>query len=175
MSRLDIREAIKAYIEEADLDLVGKVYSARPEIVTEQDYETNRLAEAVESPTGSSAVLVVNLPSDKRRRRADTGRGAVNDSRVYETVLEIFFASTLGADGSAVKAQEDYDEIVDGIVNLIRANATLNAPTVVWSAGEYEAGVEHKQGQPFSDADGMTVFIVGMVKWETWEWIAGPV
>lgn len=172
MSRSDIRTAVTDYFLEADMQFVGKVYSARPEIVNEQDYETNRLAEAVPSVNGSSAVLVTNIPSDNRQRRADTGRGAVNDSHIYKVVMEVFFASTGGV---AVEAQADYDVVVDQMVKLIRANATLNAPATVWSAGEYETGIQHQQGEPFTDADGLTVFISGAVSFDAWEWIAGPV
>jgi hypothetical protein len=172
MSRLAMRQAIAAFISEADLEYVGQVYAARPEVIPEQAYETNRLAEAAASEAGSSAVLVVNLTADNRQRRADTGRGAVNDSRIYKVVIELFFACT---SGEAVKAQEDYDVIVDGIVNLIRENATLGAPGTVWSAGEYTAGVDHQQGEPYTDADGMVVFIPGHVSFESWEWIAGNV
>ena len=149
MSRLAVREAIASFLAEAGVEYVGIVYEARPEIINEQDYEANRMGEAVSSASGSSAVLVVN-----------------------KAAVEIFFASTAG---NAVKAQEDYDVIVDGIVNGIRADATLGAPGTVWSAGEYDDGVDHVQGEPYTDADGMTVFIPGVVHFEAWEWIAGNV
>jgi hypothetical protein len=172
MSRVTVRAAVAAYFTNADLAMVGKVYAARPEIVNEQDYETNRLAEAVESVNGSSAVLVVNIPSDSRQRRADTGRGAVNDSNIHKIVMEVFFGST---GGHAVKAQEDYDAIIDGMIDLIRANANLEAPATVWSAGEYAAGIQHQQSEPFTDADGLVVFISGAVSFDAWEWISGNV
>lgn len=171
MSRLAVRTAVKTFLEEADLQYVGKVHAARPQIVSEQDYERNRMGEAIPSESGSSAVLVVGIPSDDRMRRADTGRGAVNDTQIHKIALEIFFAST---GGKAVKAQEDYDVVVDGIVSLIRSNAILNAPGVIWSAGEYQAGIQHQQGLPYTDG-GLTVFIFGVVHFEAWEWIAGPV
>jgi hypothetical protein len=172
MSRVAVRTAIKEYFANADLQYVGMVHSARPEILNEQDYETNRLAEAVPSANGSSAVLVVNIPSDDRKRRADTGRGAVNDSQVHKIVMEVFFAST---GGDAVVAQNDYDTIIDGMVNLVRANAVMNAPGVIWSAGEYDAGIQHQQTAPFTDADGLVVFISGAVSFDAYEWIAGNV
>ncbi len=171
MGRGSVRTAVAEYFKNADLRYVGKVYSARPEIINEQDYETNRLAEAVPSTHGSSAVLVVNIASDERRRRADTGRGAVNDTYVHDVTMEVFFASVGGA---AVPAQEDYDTVIDGIVKLIRANATMNSAGAIWSAGEYDAGIKHQQGAPFTDADGLTVFISGAVRFEAFEWISGP-
>jgi hypothetical protein len=170
MGRGTVRTAIAEYFSNADLQFVGKVYSARPEIVNEQDYETNRLKEAAPSVHGSSAVLVVNIASDDRRRRADTGRGAVNDTYTHNVGMEVFFASTSGA---AVPAQEDYDTIIDGMIKLIRANATMGS-AAIWSAGEYEHGIQHQQGAPFTDADGLTVFISGIVKFEAIEWISGP-
>ncbi len=169
MSRVAVRAAIQEYFSNADLTFVGKVFSARPEIINEQDYETNRLAEAVASEHGSSAVLVVNMPDDKRQRRADTGRGAVNDTDIHKIVMEIFFASV---GGEPVAAQTDYDTIIDAMFKLIRANATFGS-SAIWSAGEYTAGIDHQQGAPFTDEDGLTVFISGAVKFEAWEWIAG--
>lgn len=172
MGRLTVREAIANYFATAELTFVGKVHPARPEIMDEADYESSMFNEAVPSANGSSAVLVVNIPSDDRKRRADTGRGAVNDSNVHKIVMEVFFASL---DGDAVEAQKDYDTVIDGMVDLIRADATMNAPGTVWSAGEYEAGVQHEQGEPFTGADGLTVFILGSVRFDAWEWLAGNV
>ena len=171
MGRLQVREATYEYFAEANLPHVGVVHEALPEIVQEQDYETNRLGEAVATADGSSAVLVIHIPTDRRQRRADTGRGAVNDSRIHNIVMEVFFAST---GGDAIAAQKDYDAIIDEIFTLIRANATFNAPNVVWSAGEYESGIHHEQTQPFNDAEGLATFITGAVRFEAWEWIAGP-
>ena len=172
MGRVDVRAATAEYFSRAALENVGTVYSARPEIIDEADYETNRFAEAVASANGSSAVLVVNIPSDKRQRRADSGRGAVNDSQIFKIVMEVFFANV---GGDAVTAQSDYDGIIDSMTTLIRANATLNAPAAIWSAGEYEQGISHEQGEPFNDADGLAVFISGAVRFDAWEWISGPV
>jgi len=173
MSRVEVRKAVAEYFANAGLPHVGQVYSARPEIIQEDAYESNRFAEAAPSANGSSAVLVVNIPSDQRTRRADTGRGAVNDSEIHKIVMEVFFAST---GGEAVVAQDDYDEVVDEMIKLVRANATLNAPVgVIWSAGEYDVGVQHQQSAPFTDADGLTVFIAGAVSFDAWEWLSGPV
>lgn len=171
MGRVAVRNAVAEYFANANLQFVGKVYAARPEITNEQDYETNRLGEAVPSANGSSAVLVVNDPSDTRQRRADTGRGAVNDTRIHKIAIEVFFASV---GGQAIVAQEDYDTIIDAMVKLVRANATLNSPAAIWSAGEFEVGVHHQQAAPFTDADGLTVFISGAVYFDAWEWVAGP-
>ena len=172
MGRASVRAAVTSYLTEAELGFVGVVHSARPEIIEESDYETSRLNEAVSSENGSSAVLVVNIPDDKRQRRADTGRGAVNDSWTHSIVIEVFFASV---GGDAIAAQTDYDVVVDEITNLIRANATLSAPSAIWSAGEYTVGIQHQQSAPYNDAEGLAVFISGAVMFEAWEWVAGNV
>jgi hypothetical protein len=86
--------------------------------------------------------------------------------------MEVFFASV---GGDAIAAQEDYDAIVDQMITLIRADATLKAPASIWSAGEYEVGVEHQQSEPFTDSDGLTIFISGAVSFDAWQWIAGNV
>lgn len=172
MSRVAMRRAIGEYLRENKIPHTGTVYNARPEIMPENAYESNIFGELAATANGSSAVLVVSLPSDIRRRVADTGRGAVNDQHIYTAVVEVYFAST---GGEGVKAQEDYDEIVDEIIKLIRANATLNAPATVWSAGEYEKGIEHHQSEPYTGADGMTILVYGVVKFDAYEWIAGQV
>ena len=125
----------------------------------------------MQSENGSSAVLVVNLVRDDRKRRADTGRGAVNDSVIHYVYVEVYFASTLG---KAIAAQEDYDRIIDGMMDLVRANATMNS-SEIWSSGEYAEGVKHSQREPITDAEGPSIFIFGAVEFEAWEWIAGPV
>jgi hypothetical protein len=171
MGRAAVRLAVKDYFANAGLTYVGTVHEARPAILQEQDYETSLFSEAVASEHGSSAVLVVNIPQDHRQRKADTGRGAVNDQWLHKIVMEVFFASV---EGAAIDAQKDYDIVVDGMTDLVRANATMNSGAI-WSAGEYEAGVEHQQGEPFTDSDGTTVFIFGQVAFDAYEWVAGPV
>ncbi len=177
MGRVSVREAVAQALADAQIPNVGVVFPARPEIVQEEDYEVpnplytaNRFAEAAASENGSSAVLVVNLVSDKRQRRTLAGRGG-NDTRIHQTVLEVWFACT---SGEAIPAQVDYDGIIDSIVALIRDNPTLSAPQTVWQAGEFEAGVEHQQAMPYTDSDGMTILISGVLRFETYEWIAGP-
>lgn len=172
MSRLAVRQAIKTFLEDAKIAHVGLVYAARPEVVSEQDYEANRFGEAVETASGSSAVLVIDLTSDVRQRRADTGRTAVNDSVIHNVALEVFFASS-GGDG--VQAQEDYDTVVQGIMDTIRSDGTMKAPATIWSAGEYEAGIKHEQAAPFTDAEGLNILIFGAIFFDAWEWVAGNV
>jgi hypothetical protein len=170
MGRVAVRSAVAAYLTNAGVQYVGTVYPARPVVLTEDAYEQTLLGEAIALTIagGSSAVLVVNIPSDERMRRADTGRGAVNDTRVHTVALEVWFASVAG-DG--VQAQQDYDGIVDSIVTLIRADATLGGQ--VWSSGEYTAGIHHEQAMPYTDADGAVVQIPGVIRFEVWEWLTG--
>jgi hypothetical protein len=101
-----------------------------------------------------------------------SGRGAVNDKWVHPVDLELFFANT---SGDPVVTQVEYDQTVDAMVIAIRSNPLLGDPQDVWSAGEFEYGVRHRQSQPFTGEDGLTVFIYGVVSCEVWEWIAGPV
>ena len=172
MGRAAVRSAVAAYFAAAGLEHVGTVYSARPEILPEEAYQQSMFGQVASTAAGSNAVLVVDIPDDRRQRRAVTGRGAVNDSLICRVAVEVFFACV---GGEGVPAQEDYDRIIDGMVALIRADATLGAPAVVLSAGEYEAGIAHEQGAPFTDEDGMVVFILGAVKFDAWSWVAGPV
>jgi len=172
MGRLEVREAVAAYFAEAALPFVGKVFPARPTIMEEQAYQENMFSETVSSTNGSSATLVVNIPSDNRKRIADTGRGAVNDMWIHKVHMEVFFASV---GGEGVAAQNDYDSVIDEMVALIRANAVLNAPATIWSAGEYDAGIQHEHAAPFTDADGLTIFILGVVNFDAYEQVVGPV
>lgn len=170
MGQAAVRSAIQSALEAQSFPLVGTVYAARA-YIGEEDYEMNASQAYVENLNGSGCVLVVNLPGpDKRERMTLTGRGAVDDTNVHRAVLELFFAST---GGEPVQAQQDYDSVVDAIVIYIRGNPNLTAPDTVWSSGEYKAGVVHRASAPFTDPDGMTVFIYGTIEWEVWEWIAG--
>lgn len=174
MGRYEARVAIQQAIQGANIPFVGTVFPARPTIVQEEDYDQTIFGQYVQpSVNGSTAVIIVNMPgNDKRMRRADVGRGAVNDTWIMPVILEIFFAST---GGDATQAQMDYDQIVDALVIFIRNNATMNVDNgaVVWSAGEFTYGVQHQMSEPLTDDDGLTVFIVGGVKYECWQWLAG--
>ncbi len=171
MGQAAVRAAIQSTIQAAAIPLVRTVYPARAYII-EEDYEINAAQFYVENTNGSGCVIVVNLPGpDKRMRMTLAGRGAVDDTNVHPIALELFFAST---NGDPVPAQKDYDSVVDALVPLIRGNPNMGVPATVWSAGEYTAGVTHTASEPYTDSDGMTVFIYGVVRFEAWEWLAGP-
>jgi hypothetical protein len=165
-----VRAAIQRSIESAQLPLVGTVFSGRA-YIDEQDYETNAAQFYVQNTYGSACVVVVNLPGpDRRYRLSLTGRQTVNDFNIHPVVLELFFASR---SGDPIQAQHDYDTVVDALVPFIRNNPTMSAADVVWSAGEYQKGVQHTQSSPFTLEDGMTVFINGIVTFDAWEQILG--
>jgi hypothetical protein len=110
----------------------------------------------------------------------DTGRGAVGDLVVHQVLLEIFFACPQGTNGAlpagydpAIQAQLDYDEVMQSIFVAIRRNATPGGGQVVWSFGEFTAGLQHQQLLPFTAAQGMAVIIIGQIQVEAWEWVAG--
>jgi len=171
MPRTQIRAALTEFFLNQAIPYVGTVYPARA-YLKEQDYEQNAMSFYTQSINGSGCVLVINLPKDDRVREAMSGRGAVNDKWVHPVDLELFFANT---SGDPVVAQVEYDQSVDAMVIAIRSNPLLGDPQDVWSAGEFEYGVRHRQSQPFTGEDGLTVFIYGVVSCEVWEWIAGPV
>lgn len=170
MGRGTVRVAAQSFFEGLNLPYVGTVFKARS-YVHGEDYEQNAAREYVGSVNGTGAVLVVNIPSEKRRRIAMTGRGGVNDAMVYRIALEVYLATT---SGQPVEAQDDYDAIIDPIIVQIRGNPTLGNSVAVWSAGEFTYGVEHEQSEPWTEEDGTTIFITGVVRFEAWEWDAGP-
>ena len=183
MGRAAVRTAVTAFLENAAspsaayIPYVGTVYSARPLIVDETAYENTMSGQAVTSSgTGGNAILVVNLDQDVRKRKADTGRGAVNDEWTHGVFIEIFYANLGGNDTQpqGLAAQGDYDLIVDAITNAIRSDATLGDPSVIWSAGEYE-DIVHAQNAPKTSEDGTTVYIVGTLRFTAWEWVNGTV
>src|ERR1700677_1176953 len=118
----------------------------------------------------SLSVVGVTLSSFSQRR-ALTGRGGVNDSCIYRIALEVYLANL---EGAPVDAQNDYDAIIDEIILQIRGNPNLGNAIAVWSAGEFNYGVEHEQSEPWTEEDGTTVFITGVVRFEAWDWQAGP-
>ena len=192
MGRATVRAAVTASLTNAaaagtnsptPVPYLGTVYPARPVIINDQDYyQSAMLGEAsaiIPSENGSAAVAVINIPTDGRFRKSDSGRGHVDDAWIHDIVLELFFASSgpgmpgLGSP-QGVGAQQDYDAIVDAITIWVRANATMGQPTtVVWSAGEYAAGVKHTQSAAFTADESDTIFILGALRFEAWEWISG--
>jgi hypothetical protein len=173
MGRLDVRTAIQAAIQGAGIDYVGTVYPARPIIAEESAYAQTMSGQAITaSVNGSAAILVVNIPTDDRTRYADVGRSTVADFNKHLIALEIWFACT---SGDGVASQQDYDTVVDGLTEFIRENPNMSAPSTVWSAGEYRYGVKHQQEEPYTSDDGLTVLISGVIKFEAWEQINGPI
>ncbi len=169
--RAAVRAAVTSYFTNyanPPIPYLGTVYPARS-YVYEEAYTENMNGQAVAaSAGGSAAVAVVNLPQSDRERRAEVGRAAVNDLNVHKVSLEVFFACT---GGDPVVAQQDHDTMMDAITVAIRADGTLGAQ--VWSAAEYQGGVQVMQGMPYTDDEGMVVFIPAVVRFEVWEWIAG--
>ena len=171
MGRLQVRQAVQAALQGAGLTYVGTVFGARPEILQESAYTQTLNGTAIaESVNGSACVIVVNIVSDKRMRRTDTGIGHVDDTNIHIVSLELFFASQAG---KGVPAQEDYDTVVDALVAYIRNNPDMSAPATVWSAGQYTYGVQHKQGAAYTSGEGAAIVINGEVRFEAYEWVAG--
>lgn len=170
MGQGSVRAAITTTLTNAQFPYVGTVFPTRA-YINEEDYEVNATKFYTQSINQSGCVIVVNLAGpDRRNRLSLTGRGYVNDFNIHPIALELFFASR---SGDPIAAQTDYDTIVDSIVPYIRNNPTLSAPSIIWSAGEYQAGVEHEQSSPFTLEDGMTVFINGVIRFEAWEQVVG--
>ena len=174
MGRLDVRQAIATYLNNAQINYVGAVYPARPIILPEEAYEERMLNGAVtqvSSGNGSGCVLVVNIREDQRDRMADTGFSHVNDMNKRTIVVELWFAC-LGDPENGLGAQGDYDSIVDGIFIAIRADPTLGTanqpPASIWQAATYPPYIYHEQSAPYTQDEGLTVFIRGIARFEAW-------
>lgn len=167
MGRQQVRLAVQSAITAADIDYVGTVYAARPEVLEETAYTQTLSGIAIEeSENGSACVLVVNIPSDNRSRYGLVGRSSLADWNKHIVALELFFASM---SGEGVPAQLDYDDVVDALMQFIRENPTMSAPATVWSAGEYTFGVKHTQSEAYQSGDGTGILINGVIRFEAWE------
>lgn len=175
MGRQSVRSAVVTYIQGQNIPFVGKVFTARPFLVAEDDYDTQIASWAInQSPpqgdTRSSSVMIVHLPDTQRSRVSLSGRAFVDDTNVHTVVLECIFANQSG-DGET--SQLDHDRLMDAISVAIRADPLLGMPGTIWSAGEFQSGVHTTQHEPFWSQDGLTEFIIALVRFETWEWLAG--
>lgn len=181
MGRAIVRNQVQQFLSSKNITNVGKIYAARPIIVDDADYDLNMsnwLWEQQGLPdSGSGAVLIVNIPSSHRERRAITGRTGDNDTFVHQVVVEVFFANTGSTDPNdtqGVQAQADHDALMDTLVVTMRSDFSMGNPQQIWSAGEFQAGVDVEQHEPFTnDPDGPTIFIVSTLRFEVWEWLAG--
>lgn len=172
MGQAAVRQAIVDFfnqsIANATLPYTGTVLSTRT-YLDEQYYEQNSTATYTGSQSGGGCVIVVNLIGpDRRNLIALSGRGITYDFNIHTVNLELHYANI---SGDPVVAQEEYDQVVDAVVELVRQNPTLSAPSTVWSAGEYRAGVVHYATPPYTGADGATVYITGRITFEAWEQI----
>jgi len=172
MGRQAIFDAATSYFENADIPMVGTVFPGRPIVVDEEDYDlqmSQGLFEDVSSIDGSSAVLIVNIPTGHRQRQTITGRAFEDDSYIHNMVLELFFANV---SGDGVAAQRDHNAVCDAIVAAIRADPLLGQPPVVWSAGEFKP-VDVEQREPFTNSDGLVIFIPAVIRFDVYEWLTG--
>lgn len=175
MGRASVRSAIQTYLVNQNLPFVGKIFLARPFLVAEDDYDQQMANWAVSqvTPAGdtrSSCVLVIHIPDTQRSRVSLSGRAYVDDTNVHNVVLECLFANQSG-DGETT--QTDHDTLMDAISLAIRADPLLGMPGTIWSAGEFQQGVHTTQHEPFWSPDGLTEFIIALVRFDTWEWLAG--
>jgi hypothetical protein len=161
-----VRQVVTDFIKGAGIPYLGQVYSARTYVVDMADYTYLTGS----SPNGSDAIIMVNIPSDDRHRVAMTGRAYINEPEIHPIALEIFFGCS---SGEPVDAQLDYDAVVDALFAAIRGNPLLGS-VQIWSAGEFTAGVKHRQSEAFTDSEATTVMINGVMEFEVWEWFAGP-
>lgn len=160
-----MRAAVTAWFTGADLPFLGTVYPSRTQI-DEADYESEMNASAA---NGSGAVMVVNLPRERRSRKALSGWEFLQDVAVHSVALEIFFATL---SGDPVAAQADHDTLIDAVVARIRSSPSLGNSQVVWAAAEGDEGLSVDQGAPYTDDDATVVYIPAVVRFDAWEWIA---
>ena len=172
MGRADVRIAVQNYLQNLAVPFLGTVFPAR-NYVDENDY-TARIVNnpSLLLPAGQNygCVVFINLTNDDRQRKADTGRGFVEDWCIHKVALELWFASN---SGDPLGTQMAYDTTVDTIFTGVRADPLLGAPQTVWSAAEFNTGISHMQSEPYTDEDGMTVFINGLIRMDVYEWLAG--
>jgi hypothetical protein len=172
MGRADVRATVADYLTGLAVPFVGTVYPART-YINEGDYDSfmnTAAVSTVEPGVNLGCVLVVNIPSERRNRKAPTFRGQVQDTEIHDIALEVFFAST---SGRGVVTQDGYDAVIDAIFDGLRADPLLGNGDVIWSAGEFAPGIHHVQVEPYTDEDGLTVFINGVIRFEAWEWLTG--
>jgi len=171
MGRAATRQAITSYIESLNLPFVGTVYPSRPMIVPEDAYDVSMAGQVVTSPNGSSAIVVVHLPEDKRSRDPLTGYGFVEDKDVHAVILETWMGNV---SGNAITAQADHDLFIDSLVMGLRGDPNLGNPQVIWAAGEFEKGVQVSQGEPYQQPDGTAMIFPCHIHFDAWEWLSGP-
>lgn len=166
-----VRLAYQDYLQNYGVPYLGTVFAARPVIAEEEAYTQTMLGMAVESSdNGSCALLVVNITDEHRVSEAIAGETSLQDSIAYHMLLELAFAST---SGDAIGAQLDYDDVVSTLFVAIRANPTPGGANVVWSAAQFETGLDHHQDVPFSTDEGLTTLIFGRINFDAYSWLAG--
>jgi hypothetical protein len=174
--RAVVRAAVASYLGAQSIPFLGTIHTARPFLIPEDDYDSqiSNWALQLNPPVGdnrSGCVMIIHIPDSQRSRVSLSGRAFIEDTDVHTVVLEMLFANQSG-DGEI--AQGEHDILMDATVMAIRADPLLGMPGTIWSAGEFQQGVHVTQHEPFWSQDGLTEFIVALIRFDTWEWLSGP-
>ena len=157
MSRRDVRTGIATYFGGSTYDAVSRIYRPTPlaaaglagvrlyfaKRVPDSDY-TFGLAEG----RAMGTLMVLHLPNENETRIAIQGATAGIKRQTYSIELHLYH---LAQTQHSEDAQADFDDVLDAIVEHIRADRTLGG--IVVQAGEGDAGITKTMSEPFINGE----------------------
>ena len=136
VSRQTVRAAVYAWFAPPNVAGLNTLYTAKPKIITAQDFRRGQPA-----GTKTGTVGVVNVTRSTEQRIALGGAFSGWKQVSYVVEIQVYCHST---QQKAEDAQDDFDAMFDALVARLRADRTLGS--TVWEAGE--DALEGQFGEP---------------------------
>jgi len=153
VSRRSTRHLVADYVSAANIPGVGTVFPSPPKISRSSDALAN-----VPAGTPSGSVIYVEILESHETRIAVGGPVAGKKMVTHSLRLHLLFRSRQPL---AQDAMDDHDDIVESLLQLLRADRTLGStvasPLPIFQNGEGDAGIAVATGMPKESGTGTTI------------------
>lgn len=150
MSAAAVRRAIQDYLVAANIDGVETVYRAQPwDPIADDGW-------SLATDLGHGAVVIVHLEQEQESRitvPAIGGNKAVDHTVGLIVLYQYLIPDTLPPGVDSDVWVDPLDAILDGIRAAIQASPTLNAPAVIFEAGQAAGDLSIQRDLPRRLAD----------------------
>jgi len=153
MSRRSTRHMVADYVTAANIPGIGTVFASPPKISRSSDALAN-----VPAGTPSGSVVYVEILESHEVRVAVGGPQAGKKMVTHALRLHLLFRSRQAL---AQDAMDDHDDLVEALLELLRADRTLGSTTAsplpIFQNGEGDNGIGVATGMPKESGSGTTI------------------
>lgn len=146
MTRKLVRHATADWFSAAQIPGLDHVYPGKPREILWADYATGSSAHMCQA-----YVLVDRIPEVRLAGGGPTPPQGQKEIR-HQVRVMVWFRST---DADWLEGQDEFDDIVEAMVEQLRYGRTLGRPDVILQAGEFASGIVQQYEEPDADAGGV--------------------